>query len=72
MPTFVSGIRTVTKETYCLLQGSLVRAIRQLSQVIRELESAISLMGEGTLLEKTKQANQSIQRDVMFAASLYL
>lgn len=57
---------------FVYIQGSLVRAMRQISQVIQELQNAVTLMGDDTLLDKIKKANESIKRDVMFAASLYL
>ncbi|GMH32302.1 hypothetical protein BSKO_00136 [Bryopsis sp. KO-2023] len=53
-------------------EGSLVRAMRQLCQVISDLEVAVSVMGESTLLDQVRKARETIQRDVMFAASLYL
>eukprot|EP00803_Ostreobium_quekettii_P000360 evm.model.scf_2577.3 EVM.evm.TU.scf_2577.3 scf_2577:12172-20282(+) len=53
-------------------EGSLVRAIRRLDQLLREVEGAVQLMGDKQLAETVAAAASSLERDIIFAASLYL
>ena len=54
------------------LQGVIVRTIRRLDELLRQLEDAMKSIGEVELAEKFEAAAQRIKRDVVFAASLYL
>ena len=52
--------------------GSLVRAIRRLEELLRQVSSALKLIGDTTLAEKFDTAIEKIKRDIIFAASLFL
>ncbi|XP_051499779.1 SKI2 subunit of superkiller complex protein [Apus apus] len=52
-------------------EGSLVRAIQRLEEMLRELRGAARLLGEPALAAKLESASSSIRRDIVFAASLY-
>ena len=52
--------------------GSLVRAIRLLEELLRQVSSALKLIGDTTLAEKFDTAIEKIKRDIIFAASLFL
>ncbi len=54
------------------LQGSLVRAVRRIEEVLRQLSSAAQVIGEGDLEQLFEQSREKIKRDIIFAASLYL
>jgi ATP-dependent RNA helicase DOB1 len=53
-------------------QGSLVRAIRRLEELLRQVAAALKVVGEVALAEKFESAIGRIKRDIVFAASLYL
>lgn len=52
--------------------GSLVRAIRRLEELLRQVSSALKLIGDATLAETFDTAIEKIKRDIIFAASLFL
>ena len=54
------------------MQGSVVRAIRRLDQLLKEVEAAVQLMGDIQLTETLSVAIKALERDIIFAASLYL
>ena len=54
------------------VQGSLVRAVRRLEELLRQLAGALQGVGELVLAEKFSSAGERIKRDIVFAASLYL
>lgn len=63
------------RETLRLLdvfEGSLVRAIRRLEELLRQLAAACQTVGETKLAERLHAADEHIKRDIVFAASLYL
>lgn len=53
-------------------EGSMVRAIRRLEELLRQMASATKSIGEVDLAEKFDQCGERIKRDIVFAASLYL
>ncbi|EPS69767.1 hypothetical protein M569_04995 [Genlisea aurea] len=55
-----------------VFEGSLIRAIRRLEEVLRQLTEAARSIGEAELEEKCQEAVVKIKRDIVFAASLYL
>lgn len=55
-----------------VFEGSLIRAIRRLEEVLQQLVLASKSIGEIQLEEKFKEAITRIKRDIVFAASLYL
>ncbi|XP_057754397.1 DExH-box ATP-dependent RNA helicase DExH9 [Arachis stenosperma] len=55
-----------------VFEGSLIRAIRRLEEVLQQLIEAAKSIGETQLEEKFEEAVSKIKRDIVFAASLYL
>ncbi|KAL3145466.1 hypothetical protein ABBQ32_003293 [Trebouxia sp. C0010 RCD-2024] len=55
-----------------IFEGSLVRAIRRIEEVLRQLSSAAQVIGEGDLEDLFEKSKEKIKRDIIFAASLYL
>ncbi|KAI3427412.1 hypothetical protein D9Q98_010327 [Chlorella vulgaris] len=55
-----------------VFEGSLVRAIRRLEELLRQVAAALKVVGEVALAEKFESAIGRIKRDIVFAASLYL
>ena len=53
-------------------EGSVIRTIRRLEELLRQLISACEAIGSLELSEKFKQCRTAIKRDIVFAASLYL
>lgn len=60
------------RRTAGVFEGSLIRAVRRLEEALRQLEAAAAAAGEGELAAKFHAAGQSVKRDVVFAASLFL
>jgi len=56
----------------CLAQGSLVRAVRRLEELLRQLKDALEGVGETALAARFDEASTRMRRDIIFAASLYL
>jgi ATP-dependent RNA helicase DOB1 len=55
-----------------IFEGSIIRAIRRLDEMLRQLASAAHVMGEFDLKAKFEECSKLIRRDIVFAASLYL
>ena len=55
-----------------IMQGSLVRAIRRIEEVLRQLVAAAKGIGDNDLATKFEEATERIKRGVVFAGSLYL
>jgi ATP-dependent RNA helicase DOB1 len=55
-----------------ILEGSIVRAMRRLEEMLGEMEKASSVMGNDALKAKFQEARKLMRRDIVFAASLYL
>lgn len=55
-----------------IFEGSLVRAIRRLEELLRQLSGALRVVGDQELADKFEKAIERIKRDIVFAASLYL
>jgi superfamily II RNA helicase len=53
-------------------QGSLVRAVRRLEELLRQLAEGLGGIGESALAERFEAARERVKRDIIFAASLYL
>lgn len=53
-------------------EGSIIRAMRRLEELIGEFSSACKLIGNVELLTKFQAAGASVKRDIIFANSLYL
>lgn len=59
-------------EMTLVFEGSLIRAIRRLEEVLQQLILAAKSIGETELEAKFEDAVSKIKRDIVFAASLYL
>lgn len=55
-----------------VFEGSLIRAIRRVEEVLQQLILAAKSIGEAQLEAKFEEATAKIKRDIVFAASLYL
>jgi len=55
-----------------IFEGTIIRIIRRLDEMLRQLASASHAIGDHTLKEKFEVASKAIRRDIVFAASLYL
>ncbi|KAK9750052.1 hypothetical protein RND81_02G169900 [Saponaria officinalis] len=55
-----------------VFEGSLIRAIRRLEEVLQQLIRAAISIGESDLESKFEEAVNMIKRDIVFAASLYV
>lgn len=54
-----------------VFEGSLIRAIRRLEEVLQQLIQAAKSIGENELETKFEDVVSKIKRDIVFAASLY-
>ena len=54
------------------MQGSLVRAVRRVEEVLRQATAGAKVMGEQDLVALFEDGIARIKRDIVFAASLYL
>jgi antiviral helicase SKI2 len=53
-------------------EGSIVRTIVRLSELLREAADVARVIGDSRLLQQVDSATRSIKRDIIFAASLYV
>jgi len=62
----------VCKKHNGIFEGSLIRAMRRLDELLRQLIIAAVAIGNKELEEKITQGEVKLKRDIVFAASLYL
>ncbi|KAK9165148.1 hypothetical protein Scep_000339 [Stephania cephalantha] len=62
----------IMENTPQVFEGSLIRAIRRLEEILQQLIQAAKSIGETQLESKFEEAVSKIKRDIVFAASLYL
>jgi ATP-dependent RNA helicase DOB1 len=55
-----------------VFEGSIIRAMRRLNELLGQMENAASAIGDEDLAKKFGEASASIQRGIIFAASLYI
>lgn len=55
-----------------VFEGSVIRVIRRLDEMLRQLCSASLAIGDHKLKDKFDECSKRIRRDIVFAASLYL
>merc|ERR1719265_2774971 len=55
-----------------LYEGTVVRVIRRLEELVRELASAAKTIGNDELAAKLNEGRSRLKRGIIFAASLYL
>ena len=53
-------------------EGSIIRCMKRLEELIRQLLQAARTMGNSELAEKFDASIKCIKRDIVFASSLYL
>ncbi|KAJ8273783.1 hypothetical protein GJAV_G00105480 [Gymnothorax javanicus] len=52
-------------------EGTVVRCIQRLDEVLREVRQAARIIGDSVLGDKMERASLAIRRDIVFTASLY-
>jgi ATP-dependent RNA helicase DOB1 len=57
---------------HVLCPGSIIRTMRRLEELLREMRNAAHAIGNTQLKEKFDEARTRMKRDIVFAASLYL
>lgn len=62
----------IMEMTPSVFEGSLIRAIRRIEEVLQQLILAAKSIGEVQLEAKLEEAVTKIKRDIVFAASLYV
>ena len=55
-----------------VFEGSIIRAMRRLNELLCQLKEASAAIGDQMLSEKFALASKSIQRGIVFANSLYI
>jgi antiviral helicase SKI2 len=65
------SFRDITQMT-TTQEGSIVRCITRLDELIRDVRNAARVIGNPSLYRKMEAASQCIKRDIVFAASLYV
>ena len=55
-----------------MFEGTIIRVLRRLEELVRELAQASHAIGNEELEEKFKNGSTLMKRDIVFAASLYL
>ncbi|UYV76256.1 SKIV2L2 [Cordylochernes scorpioides] len=55
-----------------VFEGSIIRALRRLNELLAQMFSAASFIGSNVLELRFSQCIQFIKRDIVFAASLYI
>lgn len=53
-------------------EGSIIRVLKRLDELLSELISCSKLIGNGTLTERFEECKEKIRRDIVFSSSLYL
>lgn len=55
-----------------IYEGSIIRATRRLDELLQQLSRAARVVGDEGLAVHIEEANLTIRRDIIFAASLYI
>lgn len=55
-----------------MFEGSIVRAIRRLHELLVQMQTACHVLGDTDLADRMELGASKLKRDVVFAASLYL
>lgn len=55
-----------------IFEGSIIRATRRLDELLNQLQMAAKAVGDTDLARKFEEGQETIHRDIMFAASLYI
>lgn len=71
--SWLEGYKFVDMMENCdLYEGSIVRVIRRLDELVRELAGAAKTIGNVELEKKLSEGRERLKRGIIFAASLYL
>jgi ATP-dependent RNA helicase DOB1 len=55
-----------------MYEGSVVRSIRRINEVLWQLKGAMSIVGDAELADKFEEMQGMVKRDIVFADSLFL
>ncbi|CAD8110149.1 unnamed protein product [Paramecium primaurelia] len=55
-----------------LFEGSIIRCLRRLDELIKQMEEAAKVIGNKELENKFKESSKKLKKGIVFAASLYL
>lgn len=55
-----------------IYEGTLIRTLRRLEEVLRQFATASKIVGNAELEQKFEEGIKRIKRDVVFSASLFL
>lgn len=76
IPVVYAWCRGASFQEVCTMttvfEGSIIRCMRRLEELLRQLCSASKAIGNGDLEKKFATGIQKVKRDIVFAASLYL
>ncbi|EGR29952.1 superkiller viralicidic activity 2, putative [Ichthyophthirius multifiliis] len=61
----------ISKLSNCY-EGSIIRSVRRLDELLKQMEKACEIIGNEILQQKFKEASKNIKRGIIFAASLYI
>ena len=53
-------------------EGTTIRTLRRLEELVRQMASASKAIGNHELLEKFEKGSDLLKRDIVFCSSLYL
>ncbi|CAD5205733.1 unnamed protein product [Bursaphelenchus okinawaensis] len=59
-------------ETSGIFEGSIIRCLRRLEELLRQMTCAAQAMGDEKMESIFQEASKQLKRDIVFAASLYL
>lgn len=73
MFAWVKGAKFVqVQELTGSFEGTTIRTLRRLEELVRQLSVAAKSIGNIELQEKFEKAGELIKRDIVFCSSLYL
>ncbi|KAF1743477.1 hypothetical protein MXB_4339 [Myxobolus squamalis] len=76
MEVFSNWASGANFETVCKLsdvfEGSIIRCLRRLDELLKQLIQAAKVIGNAELEKKFKECSEKIKRNIAFSASLYL
>lgn len=55
-----------------LFEGSIIRCLRRLDELLKQMEEAAKVIGNKELENKFKESSKKLKKGIVFAASLYL
>ncbi len=67
-----ASVFLIVLHTADIYEGSIIRATRRLDELLQQLARAARVVGDEGLATHIEEANNTIRRDIIFAASLYI